>query len=610
MTRNRSEETSPASEAIICYIYTVFLEAGITVQTTHSDTCVNVTGYTAQEFSNDPDLWINMVLEKDRELVRQQATHILSGHFPQPIEHRITRKDGIIRWIDSIVVPHHDTEGNLISYSGIIRDITESKQVKEQLIQSHDLMDYTISHAQGCIAVHDKNMIYMYVSERYLKEYKVKEKNIIGKHHYEVFPDLPQKWRDVHQRALAGEVSSAEEDPYYREDGSVDWTRWECRPWYESDGSVGGLIVYTEIINDRMSIEEDLRNRGSFIESLINLSPDIIYIYDIVEQKNVYSNNGIQTVLGYSVEDIQKMGNKFIQNSMHPDDLKNYFEETIPRYEKAQDNELISHEYRMKHKNGNWHWLNSAELIYKRQPDGSPCQIFGVVHDITESRKAEEKIKSSLREKEVLLREIHHRVKNNFAVIIGLLRLQGGSIKDDKLKAIFKDSENRIRSMSLVHEMLYGTQDLAQIDFGVYIQALTKGLLSTYRATAGKIIIKTDIKDITLNTDTAIILGLVTNELISNAMKYAFPGERRGEIIIGMKSTDGVNKYELMIKDNGVGLPEGLDILQTDTLGLRMVTNIVEQQLHGRIEMKRDGGTEFKIGCKAVEYKDRLNTES
>ena len=157
---------SPATETNICYTYTVYIEAGKTVKTTHSETCFNVTGYTPQEFLNDPNLWINIVVEEDRALVRQQATHIRSGHFPQPIEHRITRKDGIMRWVDSIVVPHHAIEGNLLSYSGIIRDITESRHFKEQLIHYHDLMDYIISHARSAIAVHDKDMNYKWVVSR------------------------------------------------------------------------------------------------------------------------------------------------------------------------------------------------------------------------------------------------------------------------------------------------------------------------------------------------------------------------------------------------------------------------------------------------------------
>ena len=143
------------------------------------------------------------------------------------------------------------------------RDLTEKKRTEEALTHSYDLMRYIIEHNRSAIAVHDKDLNYIYVSQRYLDDYKVKEKDVIGKHHYDVFPDLPQKWRDVHQKAMAGEILSAEDDPYEREDGAVDWTRWECRPWYASNGSIGGIIVYTEIVTERKRMEEAIRlSRG------------------------------------------------------------------------------------------------------------------------------------------------------------------------------------------------------------------------------------------------------------------------------------------------------------------------------------------------------------
>ncbi|HEX2921834.1 MAG TPA: PAS domain-containing sensor histidine kinase [Bacteroidales bacterium] len=128
----------------------------------------------------------------------------------------------------------------------------------KKFAHSHDLMSYVIEHSRSAIAVHDRDLKYVFVSEKYLHEYNVKEKDIIGRHHYEIFPDLPQKWRDVHQRALHGEVISAEDDPYEKADGSIEWTRWECRPWFESDGSIGGIIVYTEVITKRKEAEFEL----------------------------------------------------------------------------------------------------------------------------------------------------------------------------------------------------------------------------------------------------------------------------------------------------------------------------------------------------------------
>ncbi|MCD4681619.1 MAG: PAS domain S-box protein [Bacteroidales bacterium] len=159
-----------------------------------------------------------------------------------------------------------DKNGNHNGSFAFVTNITKRKQAEEALTHSHNLMSYIIEHSRSAVAVHDREMKYIYVSQHYLDEYNVKEKDVIGKHHYDVFPYLPQKWRDVHQKALAGEISSAEDDPYEREDGTVDWTRCECRPWYEADGSIGGLIVYTEVITERKEAEEELKKKMNELE--------------------------------------------------------------------------------------------------------------------------------------------------------------------------------------------------------------------------------------------------------------------------------------------------------------------------------------------------------
>jgi PAS domain S-box-containing protein len=138
------------------------------------------------------------------------------------------------------------------------RDISERRRNEKLLQASHDLMRYVIEHTRSAVAIHDKDLRYLYVSQKYLDSFRVEDPDIIGKHHYDVFPDLPQKWRDAHVRALRGEVSSSDNDVYVRDSGEMDWTRWECRPWYEADGTVGGFIVYTEVINEQRQREAEL----------------------------------------------------------------------------------------------------------------------------------------------------------------------------------------------------------------------------------------------------------------------------------------------------------------------------------------------------------------
>ena len=160
-------------------------------------------------------------------------------------------------------------------------------------------MQYIIEHNQSAVAVHDKNLKYIYVSQSYLDQYEVTEKNIIGKHHYDVFPDLPEKWRDVHRCCLNGEIIRKEEDPYIRANGKIDWTNWEVRPWRESDGSIGGIIVYTEVINQRKKMMEELRKLLRAVEQ----SPDSILITDT--KGNIeYCNPSVLKVSGYTHEEI------------------------------------------------------------------------------------------------------------------------------------------------------------------------------------------------------------------------------------------------------------------------------------------------------------------
>ncbi|MFC1556020.1 PAS domain S-box protein [candidate division KSB1 bacterium] len=192
--------------------------------------------------------------ERTSEVFQEKAK---LAHSFRSFENINLHKDGYNVIMEISGTPILDSEGNLRGYRGMNHDITERKQAEISLAHSHDLMNYVIEHNRGAVAVHDKDLNYIYVSKRYLQDYKVKESDVIGKHHYEIFPDLPQKWRDVHQKALAGEISSAEDDPYYRDDGTVDWTRWECRPWYLPDNSIGGIIIYTEVITERKKAEDD-----------------------------------------------------------------------------------------------------------------------------------------------------------------------------------------------------------------------------------------------------------------------------------------------------------------------------------------------------------------
>ena len=222
--------------------------------------------------------------------------------------------------------------------------------------------------------------------------------------------------------------------------------------------------------------------------------------------------------------------------------------------------------------------------------------------EIIERKRMERRIRASLKEKEVLLKEVHHRVKNNMQVIISMLNLQSGYVDDEQAIEAFTKSQNRIRTMALVHQKLYQTKDLARIDFAEYIQDLTNYLLSAYGAGAGAITLKMDIEDISLSMDTALPCGMILNELITNSIKHAFPGGRGGDIFIELHSDN--DNLILTVGDNGAGIPEDLDLPNAESLGLQLIDSFVEQ-LEGSVELNRKDGTGFRITFPMSKYDKR-----
>jgi two-component sensor histidine kinase/HAMP domain-containing protein len=250
------------------------------------------------------------------------------------------------------------------------------------------------------------------------------------------------------------------------------------------------------------------------------------------------------------------------------------------------------------------HISNEADLSFRISTKGS--DEIGILYDgfnsmleqlhlrQIERDRAEEEIKSSLREKEVMLKEIHHRVKNNLQLVSSLLSLQSNHVQDEKALAMFVDCQNRVRSMALVHEKLYHSPDLASINFADYVNALISGLQASYSA-QDRIKFDIDILDIPLAIDRAVPCGLLIHELVSNSMKHAFTSDYGGLIQIMLRKNGEMDRFSLSIRDNGKGIPDHIDFRNTDSLGLRLAVILAEKQLGGSIDLDRKGGTAFTI---------------
>ncbi|MDP1553332.1 MAG: sensor histidine kinase, partial [Methanobacteriaceae archaeon] len=237
-----------------------------------------------------------------------------------------------------------------------------------------------------------------------------------------------------------------------------------------------------------------------------------------------------------------------------------------------------------------------------RDDKNVPNRILGVISDITERKETEIHLLRVIEEKEMLLREIHHRVKNNMQIISSFLSLQSSQVLDKRDAKLFTVVQDRVKSMALIHDNLYQSVDLSRIQFKEYVTNLSSQLFSTHSNLSKNIKLVTDIMDVTFNMETAIPLGLIISEMITNSLKHAFP-DSKGELFIALHTKD--DNIELIIKDNGVGVPEDFDIEKPKKLGLKLLTQLVEQ-LEGSIELDRSQGTGFKITFKELKYKERV----
>jgi len=233
--------------------------------------------------------------------------------------------------------------------------------------------------------------------------------------------------------------------------------------------------------------------------------------------------------------------------------------------------------------------------------EGHVAEISLVAHDVTEKKKTDLEVSESLKEKKILLKEIHHRVKNNLQVISSILNLQSSFIQDEKTLSILQESRNRIRSMAIIHENLYRTEDFSSINFSNYLHNLTTNLIASYRIQVD-VKLEADLQEIDMVLDQAIPCGLLVNELITNSLKYAWKAEEVGTISLDLKEEGG--QIILFIGDDGVGLPMEFEEMNTDTLGLQLVLTLVEQ-LDGELSVENKNGTKYLIKFDNVKTKQQ-----
>jgi len=345
-------------------------------------------------------------------------------------------------------------------------------------------------------------------------------------------------------------------------------------------------------ITERKMMEDALKASEERIQGIFESSPDTIGVMDLAA-KMVECNQAALDMFGFSSKD--ELIGKRVFEFIAPE----YWQEAAEAMKMTVEKGHITHfESILMTKDGREFPAEISSSV-SLDPSGKPSYLVAIIKDITERKHAEEQIQKSLEEKEMFLKEIHHRVKNNLMVISSLLNLQSRYIKDKEALSIFTESQSRAKSMALIHEKLYRSTDLKRINFGEYIRTLATDLFYTYVADPSRIKLNMDVEDIMLDINTAIPLGLIVNELVSNCMKHAFPGGRSGEIGVDFHREDG--EFALIVSDNGMGFPEDLDFQNTDTLGLQLV-NSLTSQIDGTINLDKTAGTTFKIKFVEEEY--------
>ncbi len=352
-------------------------------------------------------------------------------------------------------------------------------------------------------------------------------------------------------------------------------------------------------------VEEELSAARERLQHLISSSPGVIFSCKASDDyATTFVSANVSSLMGYEPRDFTR-SSSFWADHVHPDDLPQMLINRPLLFELGHH----AQEYRFLCGDGLYRWMRD-EVILVCDTNGEPREIVGCTMNIDERKKAEELVLASLKEKEMLLREIHHRVKNNLQVISSLLSLQLKYLRDEPAIRAFQETQNRIEAMALVHEKLYRSKNLARVDFAGYVHDLLVNMFYLYGVDSGRIGHQTDIADVSLNIDTAVPLGLLVNELVSNCLKHAFPALpeptetcRKPMVRIDLHPADG-GKFVLHVSDNGVGFSRSIDYRSTESLGLKLVMGLAEQ-LDGTIELDNCEGARFTLTFAELRYKAR-----
>jgi PAS domain S-box-containing protein len=545
-------------------------------------------GYKQEELINKTGYKI-LFSKEDQKAILYYNRRRLRKLFDQ-YEIKMKRKSGDYIWTQIRGSPIFDSNGVVQSSMGIITDISDRKEQEAKLHYQADLL----THVSDAVFSIDNDTIIRTWNRAAERIYGWEAHEAIDKPLHKVTkPEYPEgeTVKNIYKKLSkkgywTGVVFER------RKDGKAIIINKSMAQIIDTSGNIIGVVAVDRDITDVRHAVQKLRESEEKYRHIVESAPDGIVT---VNKKGIITSVNMPFCQRTGFSKKQIVGK-------HISKMPTVRAEDIPKYIKIFSALLRGKvpkffEFRSVHKDKSVYW--DEIHVSQMKVDGKIVGHQAIIRDITERKTVEDSLKASLNEKEALLKEIHHRVKNNLQIISSLLNLQARYIHDESYKEIFQESQNRIKSMVLVHEKLYQSKDITAINLRDYVDGLIKYLSHSYGIKPNRIAVKTDIEDITMNIDIAIPCGLIINELVSNSLKHAFVEPNRdshAEITIRLHRGKK-NGTVLIVSDNGVSFPDSLDFRNTESLGLQLVC-ILTEQLSGNIKLARDKGTTFTITFK------------
>ena len=547
-------------------------------------------GFKKEEISNSIQEWKDRIHPDDKEIVDK----LLLKHFKKETEsyiseHRILCKDGSYKWVlDRGKVIAWTDNGKPKRVVGTKTDITKRKLAEEELRQSERKLQAIFKGSNDAILLLTEKGFFD-CNPKALEMFKIPSKTSIKNiHPADISPDFQQDGSNSLDKAnemikIAFDKGVNRFEWYHKRlNGETFPAEVLLSAFYYGDELV--LQSTVQDITDRKAANEKIKQSEEKYRSLVENSPEIILILDRNQK----------------IEFLNFKSQRHDQNKIIGDSLFNYVNKRHHKEIDAANKRVLSGEAKNERYETKGIDINGNDQYFQTHvgPKFNDDKVIGLVlfiRNITDRKISEDKIKQSLSEKEVLLKEVQHRVKNNLQIISSILNLQSSTISDKSTLELLKNSQDRIRSMSLIHELLYQTKDFSTIQFSEYIKSIATNLFHSYNQNK-KIVLEQDLDDIQLNLDLAIPCGLIVNELITNALKYAFDEKEAGLVKIGLKEEKGL--INLIISDDGKGFPKNINFRETSSLGMQLVVSLVEQ-VDGEILLNSEKGTQYTVTFKA-----------